>query len=252
VLVGAIVLGLAIPLPAQEPSQPASEPPPRFWEHTTIGFGFNSSSGNLDAKSLNARLESVIRWSRGELDATMDADFTEVKGQDLVDRYKLDSALRRSFARNSRNFGLLHAWLNRDQAAGIDFRHSFGLGVGRHVIDQQKGRLTLEGGVAMTTEELAGGDVRESFATLFFDPTLHWSLTATTSFQQQVNLRYNFEESEDHRIHSDSSIGVQITRRIGIQFSVLVDYDNLPVAGRKKTDVQTSTNVLFTLNPGPN
>jgi putative salt-induced outer membrane protein YdiY len=149
--------------------------------------------------------------------------------------------------KKQRWFPMIHTWAEHDELPGIDYRLAAGPGIGMHVRDDSKMRVTLEGGFAYTDERQIHP---QKFATLFFDPSVRWTINQKTSLQEKVNFRYNAERSRDVRVHSESDLNVQMTQRVSLSFSVTLDFDNEPVQGHKKFDMQTSTNVSFNLQHG--
>lgn len=239
-------LGQAAPPPSLSPTGPWPTGP---WDQTSISFGLSTYSGTINSTQFTAQLNSTFRRGRTESEALGNVGFLRARGQRLSSQGELDWALR--FAPRDpkgRLFSVIHTWFERDENSGIDFRGSVGGGVGTHLINNAKTRLTLEGGVAATTEKQV---VDKNYPELFFDPTLRSHLSSSATVQEKLYFRYDLHNQTDVRVYSDSGLNFQITKRVGIGLHLVLDFDNEPVRDRKKLDIQSSTNLLFTIHGNP-
>lgn len=243
-VLAALVLMVAGTTPAQEP-QPAAQPAaPERWERTNISFGLSTYSGDVNSVQLSAQVNSTLKFTRLEWDAIGNFGLSRSDGQRDLRQEELDWAFRYSLKPSSHWFAMLHTWYEHDEIAGVDLRAAAGPGLGVHAIDTEIVRLTFEGGLAATTERQ---EVDHEFVAFFFDPSLRWMIGKKITLQQKANLRYNLEESDDVRLYFQSDVNFAITERVGVGFGVTVDFDDRPVRGHKKTDVQTSTRLTIGL-----
>jgi putative salt-induced outer membrane protein YdiY len=232
---------------AQAQQQPA-QPDPNLWEQTSLSLGFQTYHGGSDSVSLNIAVDWLEQFEKLENEAVVNINLSQSEGSSLYQSEDLNWALRLTPAHAKRRwFPMAHVWFEHDEIAGVDFRGTAGPGIGIHLIDTAETRLTLEGGFARTVEKQIE-DV--SYNTIFFDPTWRWNINKKARLKSKLSLNLNGTEGGDVRLHSETDLNYQITQRVSLQNSVKIDYDNHPVPGHEKTDIQTSINVSFSIYSG--
>ncbi len=244
----------AVPSFAQTAATPPTAAAPASWEQLKVGFGLSTYNGGVtgtnpvsNSIAFSTQISSTVKNGRLESDALGAADFVHAGGAHLINQETLDWALRLSWNREQSGwYSLLHNWYEHNQSTGISFRSAIGPGIGRHVINNDKIRLTLEGGVAPTTEREQHKH-NSTFVAVFFDPSLRWKIGSKASLQGKLNFRFDGHGSDDIRVHSLSSLGYQFSKRVGASFVVTVDFDNKPVQDYRKTNTSTSTNLSISL-----
>ena len=221
---------------------------PNRWEQTSLSFGFQTYNGSSDSLSLNAAVDWLEQFEKVENDAMLNVNLSRSEGSSIYQSEDLNWAVRLTPANGKRRwFPMVHLWFEHDEISGVDFRGTAGPGIGSHLINTRNVRLTLEGGVGRTIEKQVE-DV--SYNTFFFDPSLRWNINKKTRLKSKVSLNLNSEEGGDVRLHTETDLNFQLTQRVSLQNSVKVDFDNHPVPGHEKTDVQTSINVSFSIYKG--
>ena len=212
-----------------------------YWENTSIKLGLNTYDGDNDSISFSAHADWNAHVSLLESDLDFDAGFQKSRGQEHIDQQKLEWTLRRLFRRDSKWFMLVHTWGEHNQSTGIDRRMAIGPGVGLHLIDNKKTRVTLEGGVAITTERHDDG-VSDDYTALFFHPSWNYVINDRASIDHDTDARWNSDESDDIRIYSETDLTYQITKKVfALSVGVVVNYDARPVRNHKRTNIETHT-----------
>ncbi len=232
------------PPPAPAPGGPVAAPVPNNWERTNVSFGLNTYTGDTDSQQLMTQLNSTVELGRLESDMIGNVGIAQSEGQHQSNQEELDWAFRYTLRPSSHWFAMIHTWYEHDETAGIDFRGAIGPGVGIHAIDNKKMRLTLEGGLAATTEEQVHD---QRYVAVFFDPSLRWNITKLLNLQHKTNFRFNTRDHRDVRIYTNEDLTLAITKRVGIGFGFTIDFDNQPVVGHRKTDIQTATTLTVAL-----
>ena len=245
IIVAAFLLMTALPSDAQ--MAPDSVPPETtggHWERTNISFGFSTYSGDQDTAQLMSQVNSTIEFGLLESDAIANIGLSHSEGQHLTNQEELDWAFRRSWKLTNPWFLMLHTWYEHDETAGIDFRGSIGPGFGVHAVDNKTMRVTLEGGIAATSEQQVHD---QTYAAIFFNPSIRWQMNKKVTLQHKTNFIWNTRDHQDVRVYTQGDINFSVTQRVGVGVSFTIDFDNVPVAGHHKTDVQTATNLTIAL-----
>ena len=242
----ALILMMAGTAAAQEAApKPAAAPAAQDrWQRTDISFGLSTYSGDANSVQVISQVNSTLQFNRLEWDVIGNVGFNHSDGQRDLHQEEYDGAFRYKLEPSSHWFGMLHTWYEHDEISGVDLRAAAGPGLGVHAIDKDHIRLTLEGGLAATTEKQ---EVDRDYIAFFFDPSLRWAIGKKITLQQKMNFRYDIEEKDDVRVYWQSDLNFAVTQRVGVGFGVTVDFDNIPVQGHKRMDVETSTHLTIAL-----
>ncbi|HUJ13275.1 MAG TPA: DUF481 domain-containing protein [Thermoanaerobaculia bacterium] len=232
-------------LSAQETPVPAPAP---SWHETRFSLGFNSYSGDSSSISFSTRLNSKAVKDRRESELDVEGDFSKSGGRTFVDREWVEWAVRDRFSADRRVYAMVHTWIEHNQTSGIDFRGTVGPGVGTYVIDRDREKFMIEGGLAICREIQTQNS---TFPLIYFDPQLQLAVTPQSWLQTYLEARANLEDHNDVRLYSETSFNTQITQRIGIQIGGRIDFDNQPVRRHKKTVIQTYTMVSLSFGGRP-
>ncbi len=242
------VVSLASDVVAQPPQaqQPAT---PDLWRELTIGGGLQIYSGDSDGVAVNGNLDWSEQFRRIETEVSANANVSHTFGDVSHYAETINSATRWLAATHTRPrlYPMAHLWFQHDENAGIDMRATAGVGLGSHLVENARIKLTLEGGVGQTVERA----LRDwSYVTPFVSPILHWKINERTQFATNNLVYFNARAARDVRLHNETDFNVQITQRVGLQNSLIVSYDNEPETGHSTTGVQFAVNIAFSLLRG--
>jgi len=231
VSVASAVLGQTATTPTEE----------GYWENTSIKVGINTYSGDTDSTNLTIHADWNACVGLLESDFDFDSSFHTALHTDFIDQQKLDWALRRKFRPHSKWFAMVHTWAEHQESKGIDLRVAIGPGIGVHLIDNKRTRVTLETGVALTREEHDDG-VDQDYTAIFFDGNWDWVINERTKLDHDTKFRLNTDDTDDLRIYSETDLSYQITKTVlALTVGVVLSYDARPVRGHKEMNVETHT-----------
>ncbi len=234
--------------PAQQP--PAQQPPaPDVWTELTIAGGLQVYSGDADTIAVAGNLDWSEQFRRIETEVSANVNVSHTFGDASYYAESLSSATRWVAATHSgpRLYPMVHVWFQHDENAGIDLRATVGAGVGSHLVENARVKLTWEGGIGQTVERaLRDAD----YTTIFVSPILRWKVNQRVLFTTNTLSYFNTEVRRDVRLHNETDLNVQITSRVGIQNSLLISFDNVPETGREQASVQLGVNIAFSLTRG--
>ena len=246
VLALALVASPAVPALAQETCPcPPEPPPPPAWS-TAVGFGFAYTSGNTDTQNLNLNFEvrhdpqsknvflSNGLWIRNKTDDELSADRAAFM---VRDEYTLSG---RTFA-----FGELS--YQQDAFKELDYLWTPLVGIGHHLIDSDKVRLTVDGAVGGAFERLFEQDSTTD-GTFKIGQSLSWQVSDSAKLTQSAWGLWKFADTSDSYYHFDLSLASSVTGWMELQLSLVDDYKNKPASpGLEKNDVALLANVVLKL-----
>lgn len=182
-------------------------------------WGFNQQFAVVHGKNRGATVTSLWRGS-------FRADYTVQQG---ISVYALLSYERNVFA-------------------GLKSRVSNNAGVAAVAFEDQRNKVTVEGGVSLTAQrgiapkgrdlDFLGGRAATAYVR---------RLGAKATVSQSVELLPNFRERDDIRINSESALLAPITKQVGVKLTYVVRYDGLPEEGYQTTDRLFTSGIQVTL-----
>lgn len=233
-----------------EPQTPTAQAaPPDAWTELTIGGGLQVYSGDTDTLALSGSLDWSQQFRRVETEASANLTVSRTSGADSTYTGTISSTTRWLAATRSgpHLYPMFHALAQHDEGAGIDLRATVAAGVGSHLVENARIKLTIEGGLGVTRERAR---LDQDYPTILVSPTLRWKVDPRAQFTAGTLAYFNTEVGRDVRLHSEIDLNVQITPRVSLQNSLTISFDNVPEVGRTKTTVQLGVNIAFSLTRG--
>lgn len=229
---------------------PAPSPAPDAWTELTVGGGLQLYSGTTDTLALSTSFDWSQQFRHVETEATANLNVSHTFGADRDVYTGIFTSVARWLAATRSGphlYPMFHALVQHDDASGIDLRATVAAGVGSHLVENARLKLTLEGGIGLTRERAR---VDQDYPTILVSPTLRWKIDPRTFFTAGTLAYFDTEVARDVRLHSEVDLNVQLTPRVGLQNSLTISFDNVPDPGQTKTVVQFGVNVAFSLTRG--
>jgi putative salt-induced outer membrane protein len=216
---------ISLPLSAQEP-------PKRPWTLQT-DFGFVNTSGNTSTTMLNAGEAASYTVGRWTFAQALVAVYGRTDGSKSAENYK--ATVRGDYALAPRVGAYVLGGWHRNRFAGIARRLEEGGGLSFKAVAQDRTTLTIEaGGSANQQRDLSG--VEADFAAGRGGLLFKQMLGEAAYFQQSGELLQNLRDGSDTRINSESNLVAPLSSRIALKAGYVVQFDNQPQPGFKKTD----------------
>lgn len=135
---------------------------------------------------------------------------------------------------SEKTFGFVSYDFERDRPKNLFLRSVLGTGVGHHMVKNETTELDILGGGAWNRTWQAGPntDTPEALA----GNTLKHKFNGRLRFQQTFTYYQNITDLNEYRFIFDSSISVDITKKIGLQFTIGNRFNNDPVGLAKRND----------------
>jgi putative salt-induced outer membrane protein len=221
---------------AQAPAAPM-----RDWTGSA-GVGLSVTSGNSDTTNFNLsfdlkhdpKTKNVLKFTalylRGDKDDELTVDRTSLLGRD---EYSLSPRL----------FVFGQVDYLRDKFKLIDYLVAPTGGVGYKLVDTEKTKFAVDGGVGGVWEKNPGLDVRSSGAIIAGEKLTH-QLTPTTTIKEGVTALWKTKDFSDSLTAFSAGVSLKVTETIQIAIDLLDTYKNLPpTVETKKNDVALVTAV---------
>ncbi|KXK01782.1 MAG: hypothetical protein UZ17_ACD001001617 [Acidobacteria bacterium OLB17] len=253
----------ASPTAAKQPDAPAKAVEPKkevkavplFGEGRAFGLlegwtgnatiGYNYASGNSKTATLTTSLRAVKEGGKDKLTVyARSLWFSSRKSGTAI----TTSNAFWGGARYDRNvdhklFGFVSYDFERDRPKKLIFRSIVGAGVGHHTIKNDRTELDLLSGIAWnrtwqadektdTPEGLAGATLKQRF-------------NGRLKFQGAVTFFQNITDVQEYRFITDSTVSVDVTKRVGVFFTVGNRFNNDPPRNTEKNDFLFTTGLKW-------
>ena len=212
---------------------------------SSLGISFVTVSGNASSETLSISGDAERKDKKTKFSINAGTVYGESDGEKTAEYWYGKSKYDEKISQRTYLFGQLNAQGNK--LAGYDYRLSAYPGVGYYFIEgNHTGNHTLLGeiGPGYLYEKRIGDDDL-SFISGRAYSKYTWNITKNSDFSQDAEYLHDFDEQEDYRVNTNTSLTAKISEMISLKLSVAVQYVNAPPAGNKNTDVFTSTSLVF-------
>lgn len=146
---------------------------------------------------------------------------------------------------NLKDYLFVKGVAEQDGLADLRLRTSLGAGYGRQFIESKKRNLALEAGLSAIQENytLSSDQAYPSLGLVMkYDQRV---FNSAVKFFNVSNVNINLSQTNDHLLRNRMGFRVPIAKNLNFSTQLLVDYDNTPVLGQKKTDSSLSFSVGY-------
>jgi len=123
--------------------------------------------------------------------------------------------------------------------AGFNERYSGELGLSYSLLKAGAHTLSTEAGLGVINESRTDL-TKQTFMSARVGAEYKWKFSENADFTNTLSILDNLETTSDWRLVNTSSITAVLTSILSLKASFKVEYLNLPVTGKKKTDTTTS------------
>jgi putative salt-induced outer membrane protein len=244
VVLAVLMLAIAVPTLAQDTCPCPKEPEPGW--RANIGFGFAYTTGNTDTQNLNLTFD-VIHDPKTKNVFRSDGLLIRNKTDGDLAADRAAFTLRDEYTFSGRTFAFVELSFQQDAFKELDYLWTPLVGIGHHILDSEKVRLTVDGSVGGAFEKLFDQDSTTA-GTFKFGQSLRWQVSGNARLTQSVWGLWKFEDTSDSYYHFDLSLSSSVTGWMEIQLSLVDDYKNKPASPElEKNDLALLANLVVKL-----
>lgn len=235
---------------------PKKEAQPRlFGKGRAFGFfsgwtgnaaiGYNYASGNSETATLTTSLRAVKDGHKDKLTVYARSLWFSSRGSGtaITTSNAFWGGARYDRNIDKKRFGFVSYDFERDRPKKLIFRSIVGAGLGHHTIKNDRTELDLLGGIAWnrTWQDDAKTDTPEGLAGTVFKHRFNGRLKilGTLTFYQ------NITDKQEFRFISDSTVSVDVTKRVGVFFTIGNRFNNDPPLNTEKNDFLFTTGLKW-------
>jgi putative salt-induced outer membrane protein len=214
------------------------------WEGNA-NVGFSYTSGNSNYTTMSTGLRAVKTGGKDNLTVYARSLWYSNRnsGRMVTTQNAFWGGARYDRNIDRRNFGFLSFDFERDRPRNLNFRSVPGAGVGRHVLRNERTELDVILGGAWNRTWQTGNntDTPEGLAGATFKHRFHEKLR----LQNSITFFQNVTDAAEYRFLFDSTLSVDVTKRIGVFITVGDRFNNDPFGTSKKNDFLFTTGMKW-------
>ncbi len=220
---------------------PSSTPPGRKWfsdwaYEGQVNLGLERSTGNNEESSINADAEVIFEKGKNRFQLNGEIYYEENDDVQVEDermfKFQYDRYL------TDRIFFATDAAYEVDEAANLDLRTTYGIGVGYDFINNDTTTLRGQIGGKDVTEEFSN-NTEESFQAAAWEIDFKKKILEKKAeiFHNNTGLM-NAEDSEDLDFQSKTGVRFTVYKNLQLSAQINYDWDNQPPPGAEEEDIK--------------
>ena len=232
-----IALSLALSgLASRSPAQDAKKPPPTEFNSDV---SFVNVSGNTSITALNVGERFIRRTVPWEFRQDFGAVYGTTEGTETSNLWRASLRADRGLGAHWAIYALTA--FDRNKFAGIKSRIAEGVGAVYRLIATDINQLNIEGGFQVTQQQNIDG-TNDHFKALRGATSWKHTFLPGAYFFQSAEILPNLDDRKDLLVNSETAVVAPLSSHIGMKFTYLVRFDNLPAlnaagtAPLRKTD----------------
>jgi putative salt-induced outer membrane protein YdiY len=235
-------LGLALlALPLTAPAATGAED--RVW--TGEGeLGLSTTSGNTDTSTLTARLAGDREGKRMDLHLLGEGRYSREEGEATSQRAHGRAQLDYRFNARDYAYGVFEA--THDKFSGYRLRLQEGVGLGRRFfLTHPELDWRVEAGPSLR-QDWRTDDTYDATPNLRLRTLFEWGFREGAELSQELTWTHSLENTDRYTASSETAVAFRLNSRLAFKTSLQVEHDSLPPSDTERTDLFTTTSLLYT------
>ena len=202
-------------------------------------LGYNSTAGNSNSTSLNAKLGINYLLADWEHSLNLSAVSAQNEGLHTRERYLLDGQASRTFSNVYYGFGNLR--YDKDLFSGYDYQTNITGGIGRRFWLPKTEVFNLEVGAGYQFDKLQNAS-EQSHPILRTALKLRYPLNTNVALSQDL-----LTNAGEQNVHSESVSGVKVnmTESLALKLSYTLKHNSKVLVGRENLDALTALTLVY-------
>jgi putative salt-induced outer membrane protein len=239
-IIGMIFVLGAAPILAQDTEQEEEAEP--MWKGS-LGLSWVATTGNTDTSSIGVDFALDRKPEPWGLSFVARGNRADDQGELTAENYLVSARGVRALAKRWEVFGGL-AWA-KDPFAGFDSQTVASAGGTYKAVESERHRLSFDMGLAYTWEDRVPPDEDVDFAGGVLGVAWEYKLGASSKLVERLALLPNFDDSDDWRLNSTTTIEAAINDWLALRFGYDIRHRNQPIGDSDSTDTTSTASVVF-------
>lgn len=218
---------------------PPTEDAPYFSGEAELGY--THLSGNTDSQTLLGK--SRLSWLTGAWTHTLRGEVRNVTrdGETSAEQYLLSG--RERYELNGPHYLFAFARWEKDRFSGYDHQFTALGGYGRHLLNGERHRLSLEAGPGFRHDQVHEG-ADKNLALLYSALDYQWTLSDYSHLRQELSVEATHDNTTTRSV---SSLTTRLNSRLSLRLSYEAKHNSSPPeTADTHTDRTTNVTLLYT------
>jgi len=231
---------------------------------THAEVGYIQTNGNTKTKTFNLDAKAQKSWGRHEGEIHLDGQYADDDNVETKNKYIIELNYNYSFTKRLA-FDYLVGYKS-DRFSGYQYQFYTGPGAKYKAIITDEHTLTFSGNILYSQDQKMdirkdiNGDIvpypytvptyaalpgkQINYAAYRLKGEYEYKITKTLTFNQDLSIRGDFEESDNYFVYSKSAISSKLSDIFSAGISYKIDYTNRPPADKTSTDTTFTFNLI--------
>lgn len=231
-----------------------AEPASPFWHHfsdewrdwtSRFIIGARYLAGNSNQSAIDVALDLERKLDRRATQFNLGGQYGESNSTIVANRWFSNSTT--DFYRGEHGLIFLRALDQYDQLQNLDYRGTFSIGPGYRFIDDERRRLVLRAGPAVTTELFHTPFMHRTTPDLFGEVEVRWPFWERLKCEQKSTVFPSVANFEVARAQSQTSLfyALDEQERWSLRLGFVYQYNGQLTVGRQPSDYTTNLSVVY-------
>jgi putative salt-induced outer membrane protein YdiY len=212
------------------------------WKNVTEA-SLVATNGNSKASSTSGKNTFTYNWTKTSLELIGGGLGSKSRGVNTAEQYFASEKV--SYKVTDRNYVFEKYQWDKDRFAGIRNRHDSTVGAGREVFKTPKDLMIAELGGGYVSEERINQKTN-GFASGRAYGKYTRTISETASFSQDAEYLHNFEDGDDFRVKTETSLLAALSAHLSLKVSYVWKHVGVPPAGFSRNDTTTTVGLVAT------
>ncbi len=209
----------------------------------SVELGYIGSTGNSRSQSLNAAYKNDYQYdSQTDMHLKADILYGEKSGVKSDERYRLYYNANRYLNQDMFVYGEASALRNTFE--GYNQQYNLGAGLGYNIFKEAKQSLKGRAGIQYRRSNYTT-EPHDNFYYAKGGLDYIYNFSKTNQFTAKWDILDNIKRVKDYETVVDLGLKMLIVDQLSFRLGLQLKYDNLPAAGKKKTDTTTTAGVVY-------
>ncbi|WP_456403733.1 DUF481 domain-containing protein [Hydrogenimonas sp.] len=206
-------------------------------------LGYIGSTGNSESQSLNAAYKNDYQYDE-KTDMHLKADilYGEKSGVTSDERYRLFFNVNHYYSGDLFTYGEASALRNTFE--GYNQQYNLGAGLGYNIFKDEKQFLKGKAGLQYRRSNYTS-QPHDNFYYLKGGLDYLYNFSKTNKFTATWDLLDNLKRIKDYETVINLGLTMLIVDQLSFKMGFEIKYDNVPPAGKKKTDTTTTAGIVY-------
>ncbi len=200
---------------------------------TKTELSYSNTKGNTETSQFGLALHAERKRKKNTI--TLDLTALQSSNNGIENNNKWLALLQYDRALSEDLYFNYLVSYGEDRFSGFDYQFYTGPGLGYKVLQSDTQKLNLSGNTLYSKDSIAGGGTNEYVSGLAGVEYV-WQILDNLSFRENATYRSQLDDGDNYFVYTKTAINSKINGNFSLGLSYQIDYKNIPVVTKERTD----------------